>query len=190
MDDLEIKEALISLDEEVTRKFFYHDCKPLFLSILNRQFPNGEIGFEDFVAEFYFYMMKNDAKNMRQFEGRNGASIYGWLKVAAIRYCIAKKKKMIEKPPRTSPIEKSDVVKEPVDTEKQIIAKMDMNRLFGLMDNQRYVHVIKRIVLQQADTQVVAEELNITRSNLYNLKKRAMASLVEVALKEVGNHEK
>jgi hypothetical protein len=67
---------------------------------------------------------------------------------------------------------------------------MDIEYLFSLMSNKRYVYVINRLVLQDADPCVVAQELGINVDNLYNIKKRAMAALTSIALKEVEKYEK
>lgn len=67
---------------------------------------------------------------------------------------------------------------------------MDVEYLFSLMSNRRYVYVIRRLVLQEANPKVVAQELRIKVDNLYNIKKRAIASLTEIALKEVEKYEK
>ena len=70
------------------------------------------------------------------------------------------------------------------------MAMMDVEYLFSLMSNRRYVYVIRRLVLQEANPKVVAQELRIKVDNLYNIKKRAIASLTEIALKEVEKYEK
>jgi hypothetical protein len=67
---------------------------------------------------------------------------------------------------------------------------MDMEHLFSLMPNRRYVYAIRRLVLQEDEPKVVARELGVNVDNLYNIKKRAMAALTEVALKELEKYEK
>jgi hypothetical protein len=67
---------------------------------------------------------------------------------------------------------------------------MDVEHLFARMPNQRYVHVIRRLVLEEASPKTVADELGITIDNLYNIKKRAMAALTAVALNETKAYEK
>jgi hypothetical protein len=52
------------------------------------------------------------------------------------------------------------------------------------MPNRRYAYVVRRLLLDDAEPQRVAQELNIEVFNLYNIKKRAIASLTELALKE------
>jgi hypothetical protein len=46
------------------------------------------------------------------------------------------------------------------------------------------------LVLQEAEPKTVAEELCTNVDNLYNIKKRAIAVLTEIALKETGKYEK
>lgn len=53
-----------------------------------------EVDYDEFVNEFYLYIMENDAYRLRQFQGRS--SIYQWMKVVAIRYFIAKRDGMID----------------------------------------------------------------------------------------------
>ena len=73
---------------------------------------------------------------------------------------------------------------ETADSEKKMMARMDIEHLFSLMPNRRYVYVLRRLVLQEAEPKVVAQELRTNVDNLYNIKKRAIAALVDIALKE------
>ena len=57
------------------------------------------------------------------------------------------------------------------------------------MSNKRYVQVIKRLVLDDAEPQVVADELQVSIDNLYNIKKRAIAAITDVALKNIEKYE-
>ena len=79
---------------------------------------------------------------------------------------------------------------ETIDEEKKMVAKMDIENLLSLMPNKRYEYVIRRLVLQEAKTKVVAMELNTNVDNLYNIKKRAITALTEMALKEIEKYEK
>ena len=71
------------------------------------------------------------------------------------------------------------------DEVRKTTARIDVERLFALMPNKRYVYVIQRLVLDDAEPSAVAEELGTNVDNLYNIKKRAIAALTEIALKEV-----
>lgn len=186
MSDQQIIEALIARDERLTQQFFFKDCRPLFLSIIRYVF-SYEVDYDEFVNEFYLYLMENNAYRLKQFQGRS--TIYQWMKVIAIRYFIAKRDSMIDNESKDTPLE-SVVQNETVDEEKRMTAKMDIESLFSLMANKRYVYVIRRMVLQEAEPKVVAQELKINVDNLYNIKKRAITALTEIALKEIEKYEK
>ena len=186
MTDHQIIEALIARDEIVTGQFFFGNCRPLFLSIIRCVF-SYEVDYDEVVNEFYLHLMENEAYRLRQFQGRS--TIYQWMKVIAIRYFIAKRDSMIDNESKDALLD-SVVQNESVDSEKKMTAKMDIEHLLSLMPNRRYVYVIRRLVLQEAEPKVVAQELKTNVDNLYNIKKRAIAALTEIALKEVEKYEK
>jgi hypothetical protein len=129
--------------------------------------------------------MENDAYRLRQFQGRS--TIYQWMKVIAIRYFIAKRNSMIDMEPKEYLFENE--TQEDTVNEAATNSKMDIEQLFSMMPNKRYVHVIRRLVLEEAEPKIVAEELMTNVDNLYNIKKRAIAALTEIALKEIGKYE-
>ena len=186
MSDQQIIEALIARDERVTQQFFFGSCRPLFLSIIRYVF-SYEVDYDEFVNEFYLHLMENDAYRLRQFQGRS--TIYQWMKVIAIRYFITKRNSMIDNESQDALLY-SVVQNETVDGEKKTTARIDIEHLLSLMPNRRYVYVIRRLVLQETDPKVVALELRTNVDNLYNIKKRAIASLAEIALKDVEKYEK
>ena len=186
MTDQQIIEALIARDERVTQQFFFGSCRPLFLSIIRYVF-SYEVDYDEFVNEFYLHLMENDAYRLRQFQGRS--TIYQWMKVIAIRYFITKRNSMIDNESQDALLD-SVVQNETVDGEKKITARIDIEHLLSLMPNRRYVYVIRRLVLQETDPKVIALELKTNVDNLYNIKKRAIASLAALALKDVEKYEK
>lgn len=186
MTEQQIIQALIARDERVTQQFFFKDCRPLFMSIMQHVF-SYEVDYDEFVNEFYLYLMEDDAYRLKQFQGRS--TIYQWMKVVAIRYFVARRDSMIDMEPKDT-LSDSVIQDEAVEEESAMTARMDVERLFALMPNKRYVYVIRRLVLQEAEPKVVAQELDINVDNLYNIKKRAMAALTEVALKDIEKYEK
>ena len=186
MSDQQIIEALIARDERVTQQFFFGSCRPLFLSIIRYVF-SYEVDYDEFVNEFYLHLMENNAYRLRQFQGRS--TIYQWMKVIAIRYFITKRDSMIDNESQDALLDCA-VQNETVDEEKKMMAEMDIEHLFSLMPNRRYVYVIRRLVLQEAEPKVVAHELRTNVDNLYNIKKRAIDALTAIALQEVEKYEK
>lgn len=186
MTDRQIIDALIARDEPVTRQFLFGNCRPLFLSIIRNVF-SYDVDYDEFVNEFYLYLMENDSYRLRQFEGRS--SLYQWMKVVAIRYFLAKRDRMIENESEDPLVERAAETV-PVDHELRIAAKMDIEHLLRIMPNRKYEYVIRRLIIHDAEPKTVAAELRTNVDNLYNIKKRALASLADLALKEIGKYEK
>lgn len=185
-DDREIVEKLIKRDAKVTDEFFFTRCRPLFIRIIRYVF-SYPVDYDEFVNEFYIHLMENDAYRLRQFQGRS--SVYQWMKVVAIRFFIAKRDDMIDDTSKEALLDcaaKSEVV----DTERRTSAVIDMRRLMDMMPNRRYAYVIERLILDDAEPKTVADELRTNVDNLYNIKKRAVSSLTELALNDIEKYEK
>lgn len=183
--DQQIIESLISRDERITEHFFFKSCRPLFLSVIKNVF-GYEVDYDEFVNELYIHIMEDDARRLRQFQGRS--SLYQWLKIVAIRFFMAKRNIMIENKSDDHLIDVAN--KFPDDNDNKMTSKMDISHLLSLMNNERYAYVIRRLVIEDAEPKTVAEELSITVDNLYNVKKRAIASMTQIVLKEINNYEK
>jgi hypothetical protein len=102
----------------------------------------------------------------------------------AIRYFIAKRDELIEKESEEPLIDKG-LRRGMLSSEGNLDAQMDVARIFELMPNRRYVYVIRRLVLEDTDPQELADEMEVTVDNLYNIKKRAIAEFTKIALKEL-----
>ena len=184
MTDQEIIQGLIARDNWVTKEFFFGRCRPLFCSIIQNVFDH-EVVYDEFVNELYIYLMENDAVKLRNFEYRS--SVYQWLKILAIRFFVNKRGKMIEDASKETPYEGSH---QTADTEKDMTAEGDIERLFDNMPNKRYVYVIRRLVLEEWEPEQLAKDMNITTANLYNIKRRAMAQLTRAALNDIKEYGK
>ena len=184
MTDREIIEGLIARDNRVTEEFFFDKCRPLFCSIMKKVF-DYEVEYDEMVNELYVYLMENDAIKLRNFEYRS--SVYLWLKVLAIRFFIHKRGRMIEDTSQETPY---DGRQQMADSETDMTAEGDMERLFNNMPSKRYVYVIRRIILEDWEYEDLAKDMNITTANLYNIRRRAMAQLTRIALNDINNYGK
>ena len=186
MTDKEIVDKLIQRDNEVTDEFFFTRCRPLFITIIRFVF-SYPVDYDEFVNEFYIHLMENDAYRLRQFQGRS--SVYQWMKVVAIRFFICKRDNLIEDVSKETLLDCAAKTKA-VDTERRMSAVMDVRSLIGMMPNRRYAYVIERLILDDAEPKTVADELRTNVDNLYNIKKRAVSSLTELALNDIEKYEK
>lgn len=185
MTDQDIIKGLIERDSRVTAQFFFKDCWPLMQSIIRRVFDKQPVDFDEVIGELYIYLMENDARRLRQFKFES--TLYQWLKTTAIRFCLKLKKygKVIVDESQ-EPLDNSNKDVENVESSQ---VKMDIDSLLRQMKNQRYARVIRMLVLDEMPPKEVAQELCVTIDNLYNIKRRAMAALVDVALKDKRQYE-
>jgi DNA-directed RNA polymerase specialized sigma24 family protein len=142
------------------------------------------VDYDEMVNELYVYLMAEDAVKLRSFQFRS--SVYQWLKVLSIRFFIKKRSSMVENISR-QPIDAS--VRESVSLDAPL-AENDIEHLFDSMPNKRYVTVIRRLVLEGWEPERLASEMNVTTANLYNIKRRAMAQLAQVALNDIKEYGK
>lgn len=185
MTDNEIIEALIRRDNKVTEDFFFRQSRPLFTSIIRHVF-DYEVDYDECINELYLYLLENDGEKLRQFEGRS--SLYTWLKVTAIRFFIKKRNQMIENASHESLYQQSGDKKEESSLEESTstsMAAMDVERLLSAMPNKRYAQVIRLLILEEHEPEQVAKTMIITVNNLYNIKRRAILQLTQVALRDI-----
>ena len=186
MTDQEIVAALTGRDPLVTAQFFFKDCRPLMLSIIHRVFGKQKVDYDEIISELYIYLMADDARRLRQFKFES--SLYQWLKVTSIRFCLKL---------RTDGVVIDDESQEPLDISNRYTdgtessqAKMDVDSLLSQMRNQRYAKVIRMLMIDDMVPNEAAKELSVTVDNIYNIKRRAMAALAEVALKDKRQYER
>ena len=100
---------------------------------------------------------------------------------------IKKRTRMIDDSTQETPYggqgQESDMQTEPS-------AEYDIERLFEAMPTKRYVQVIRRLILEDCEPETLAQEMNITTANLYNIKRRSMAQLTRIALNDIKEYGK
>lgn len=178
MTDREIVNKLIARDPVVTHWFLYLKCRPLFLSLIKKLF-DYPVNYEEFVDEVVIFLLEKDEYRLRQFD--YNSSLLIWLRTCLIRHFIRNGKFMIADKSKDSTFHQEQEITNPITS---ISAKLDMEFLLSELEktNERYAYVIRRVMLEDADSKEVALELNILPSNLYNLKRRAIEELSSIAL--------
>ena len=185
MTDKDIVEALIRHDERVTAQFFYRDCRPLFMSVIRRVFDPQAVDYDEIISELYILLMEDGAKRLRQFNFES--TLYQWLKVTAIRHCLRlKMQARVIDDESQEPLDNSD---RNISTGEDTHASADLESLLRQMRNQRYALVIRLLVLDDLPPEDVARQLAVNVDNLYNIKRRAIQALTEVALKDKKHYE-
>lgn len=185
MTDKEIVQKLIDRDNQVTEAFFLKHCKPLFRSIIRNTF-DYQVDYNEFVNELYVHLMEDDARRLRTFNF--SSSLLGWLKMVALYYFLVEKNhdKLIDNKSNEPPTKKD----EPNVTQDSLISKEDFKRLLAAMPNRRYAFVLEKLILEDMPPEKLAAEMGITVANLYNIKKRAIEQLTQVAIHDIKYYNK
>ncbi|MBQ3628378.1 MAG: sigma-70 family RNA polymerase sigma factor, partial [Bacteroidaceae bacterium] len=181
MNDRELVEALLNRDPFVTKLFYYRNCRPLFLSLIRRLERDGRVWeYDEVVSEIYALLMDDDGRRLRSFGFE--CSFYQWVKVVALHHLVAKMDKVVIDSESKEPLYEKQGEQAEDESVELSSARTDLERLLDLMPNQRYATVIRKLTLEGYESEELAREMNVKISNLYNIKKRAMAQLTEVAL--------
>ena len=189
MTDQEIVQKLIDRDNLETQRFFFKHCKPLFLSIIRNIYDKYKfhVDYDEFVNELYIYLMENDAHRLRTFNF--DSSLYGWLKMVAIHFFFRKinQGKLIDNKSKEPPTRKKE------DCMIQDFFEMsieDLKRLLAALPNRRYAFVLEKLIIEDMAPEKLADEMGVTVTNLYNIKKRAIEQLTQVALSDIKHYNK
>lgn len=181
MTDIEIRDALIDRDPQITEQFFYQDCRPLICSVAKRIF-GPSVDTDEVISELYLFIMDSDGKKLKMFRG--DSSIFQWLKVVTIRFCmqLKRQRQVIENRSSEPLYHEHPCMETSMDTS-------DLHRLLDDMPNRRYASVITRLMINGEDHDTVATDMGVTPDNLYNIKRRAMTALTRQALKDIQHYE-
>ena len=189
MSDREIVEGLIARDEKITRLFFFVKCRPLFYSVI-AHFFSYPVDYDELVNELYVNIMANDAQGLRSFSFQS--SLCQWLKRVAYNYFSHKSKRERFVGDKSGEEEKDEEqgleygllhreVAVEVDTH---IAVMDLKALLSNMKNERNRYVLEKLFIEAYDYDELAKMMGISKANLYNIRKRAVDELSQIALRD------
>lgn len=178
MTDQEIIQGLIDRDARITQDFFFRRCQPLIFALISKFYPQGA-DYDELVSELYLHLMENDARRLRQWEGRS--SIYQWLKMVARNFFLDK-------------INRERVIE--TDTDKRLLIKandyatadnsaneavMDVAAILDLIENDNYRLVLQKHVIEGMSFDDLEKVTGIKKANLYNIKKRALNAMEKIA---------
>lgn len=201
LQDLQIAKALLNRDEQVTRKYFYQQCYPLFKSIYDNYYTDCTCC-KEFMDEIYIVVLapsKTTGKcQMENFRGES--TLASWIRTACLYYCYNKyelKQRMPVYEPLPHPTEKdeeddvfSDRKKDeslsnPIDFSG--MNRSDVEVLLSMMPNIRYRNIIRLLYLEQKTHKETAEALGMTMDNYYNKRILAEKQYMQVCRKEEAN---
>lgn len=188
MTDREIVDGLLAKDERITRLFFFVKCRPLIYSIIGKFFPYS-VDYDELVNELYLALMDKDGQALRSFQFKS--SLCQWLKRVAYNYFSDRKKReqMVEDRTKETPYEMEmdeNDVRDLISgyTDDRVMASMDIRILMSSMKSGRNKMVLEKTLLEGVEYNELELLTGISKSNLYNIKKRALVELTQIAMNE------
>jgi len=172
-DDSQLIDGMLSNDSNVIAYFINKKCRPIFLYIIANIFESN-IDINELISELYLYLAKDDWQIIRRFAYRS--SLMTYISVVAVRYFKKKRERLIEKQSHITLNEKTMMIDHP--TASLISERMiDVQAALRRMPNERYRKVIEVLDLQDESPEKLAEEMNVTIDNMYNIHRRALIQL-------------
>ena len=170
-DDHALVDGILNNDGKLIEYFFNKKCSGLFAYIIVNIF-DGNVDKQDLSQELFLYLARNNWYKVRQFDFR--IKLMTWVTVVAVRFFQKKRKELIEKSGET-PL--NDKMWQEQSRAISIERRMDLHNALAKMPNARYRKVIEVLDLQEVRPEILAEEMNITVDNLYNIHRRALLQL-------------
>ena len=178
MTDQEIIQGLIDRNERITQDFFFRRCQPLIFALISKFYPQGA-DYDELVSELYLHLMENDARRLRQWEGRS--SIYQWLKMVARNFFLDKinRERVIETETDKRLLNKANDYATADNSANEAV--MDVAAILDLIENDNYRLVLQKHVIEGMSFDDLEKVTGIKKANLYNIKKRALNAMEKIA---------
>lgn len=196
MDLIQLYQELIAGSTKAANQFFSSEPFLKLCRYWNGYIFSGRAEVDEIRNAIYLHLMEDDCRRFKLVN--DTATLLGWINRTAVRYLIRHKNYFVPdwKPNATGDddrdddemVEKKIQNKTPDDSDVVSEAHFDTERLLSTMNNARYVMVIRELCLLEREPAEVAAEMDITVANLYNIKKRALATLTKVALKDIKHY--
>ena len=170
-DDKQLVNGILNNERPLIEYFFQKKCSKLFAYILLNVF-DGNIDKRELVSELYLFMAQNDWQVFRKFQFRSTLMTY--VSVVSVRFFIAKRAQLIDSPLSTSLNNQGGQIHS---TALSLEQRIDIREALNRMPNERYRKVIEVLDLQDVRPELLAEEMNVTVDNLYNIHRRALVQL-------------
>lgn len=171
LDDHELVDGILNNNQPLIKYFFTKKCSGLFAYILVNVF-DGNIDKRELVSELYLFMTQNNWQVFRKFQYRSTLMTY--VSVVAVRFFQKKRARLIDSLSSISLNNQEGQIHSCV---LSIDQRIDIREALEKMPNQRYRKVIEVLDLQDVRPEQLAEEMNVTVENLYNIHRRALVQL-------------
>lgn len=175
ISDKEYITGLKGSDNRITESFFYGLCS-YTLNDIRFSLMQNVIEYDELVNELFLYLSKENWHKLDTFAGINGCSLSSWVVRVAWRFFMNQRERLLGTV--TESVEDMQIGDTTVNLDADIA--MDVESTFSRMTNERYVQVLKWMLVDGYSADEVAIRLDTSISNVYNIKHRAIVQFVEV----------
>ena len=175
--DKELVDGMLNNDNDIIVYFFFVKCAPLFRHIKHRVCCQNDIN--ALINEFFLKLKADNWHILRQFDYR--ISLMTWISILAIRFFVKKQAANM----KCESIDNLIYERRVRCSEEQIYKSIEAENLIDRLSVPRDRLVLRKLILEDVEPQKLADEMNITVDNLYNIKRRALKRLSQIIGKEM-----
>ncbi|MDR1602535.1 MAG: sigma-70 family RNA polymerase sigma factor [Tannerella sp.] len=174
LTDKQLQEAIYSGDKKAEIYLFFVKCAPVIEYQTRRFFKGEQMQLDEAIHELYIYLKKDDWKKLRQYEGRNNASIKTWMSTIARNFFLDLHNRRI--PPEIPIDDVKPLWSSREDREDREISernRMIVNKTLLAMPNERYRNILIKLYFEGKTCKELAIEMGVSQDYFYVLSGRA-----------------
>lgn len=190
-DDAQMVAAMMAGDEAAIEYVFYDHYNPMLRSLANYTFNRWgasrekSITYKDLISELYLHLSKDDWRILKRYNPEN--PFEPWFSIVASRYFKDYYKKINPQMIDSLAEIPKDIMSSGESLEDCELMR-DLMRVLPFLEPPRYREILEELIIEDKDPEEVAKRHNITIDNLYNIKKRALAKLIQKYLTGYKNN--
>jgi RNA polymerase sigma factor (sigma-70 family) len=169
LTDKQLLEKIYSGDKKAETFLFCVKCISVINYCMRKFFDGEQMQLDEGVNEIYIYMKKDDWYKLKQYRGRNDASIKTWLSRIAYHFFLNMHKKMKK-------LENFNLEEPYQDDSEQY---EQIRKVLSMMSTDRYRIILIKMYYEGKTREEVAEEMNVSIDYFYVLYRRAKEQFKE-----------
>jgi RNA polymerase sigma factor (sigma-70 family) len=181
--DLKLLDRIISGDKNAAEYLICIRCIAIIEYYLRCFFDKDQMELEEAINEIYLFLAENDWHRLKQFAGRNGASLKTYISTIVRNYFLNEKYKMEKSLVEKEGWNDSIIDKIPddnMDFEKSMDLQIRVKETMKRMPNKRYKFILYQNYFENRTPKEIAEKLGISLAVYYNKFRLAKKQFEEI----------
>lgn len=183
ISDQQFVADLLADDEKALECLLYDRFRRLLRFNAMKAAPN--VPLDDLVQEFYLYLQADGWARLRRYDP--SLPFDRWLSVVSYRFFKDFSLQMIDSRRQIPITNLEDQELLNAGTTQMTHIMMDIQQGLAQLEPPRDRAILTALLLRDEDPQAVADRFQVTVDNLYNIKRRALARLIQKHLKDYAN---